>query len=155
MLTAVEMGDGEVARLCRAALDRECPASTDGAVSWRDKASIWSHSVEFAALVGGKDVLRKMATYPRQGRDGPFLEDAPFPDLIVAGAAARSGALDTVFEPGGRPGRFAVGVAGLIPGRSYRCEGAETQWVEAGCDGTAQVHLTVAARHCLRLLPVV
>src|SRR5205085_8001631 len=36
MLSAVEMGDGDVARLCRAALDSECPASTDGAVSWRD-----------------------------------------------------------------------------------------------------------------------
>ena len=65
-------------RLCRAALDSECPASTDGAVSWRDKASIWSHGVEFAALAGGEEVLRRMATRPRLGREGPFWQTCRF-----------------------------------------------------------------------------
>src|SRR5262245_49801178 len=72
-MAAVELGDGEVAELCLAALQEECPAQAEGDAFYRPNASVWAHAVEFCARGGGKNAFRDLIERPRDRTPQPAI----------------------------------------------------------------------------------
>ncbi len=152
-LAATEMGDGDVATHCLAALEEECTAATAGGVMHRPAASVWAHAVEFLARSGAANGLRTLVERPRSTGPQPEISARPYPDVLVARAVSEHGGLNAVLYPGRRPGVFRMGLSGLVPGRAYRCDGAEPRRIVADARGGAVIEMTLAGRTEVRLYP--
>lgn len=154
-LAAVEMGDGEVARLCLAALEEECPAVVEADACYRPNASVWAHAVEFFARCGAANGFRDLIEQPRNRSPErePVIGDIPYPDVLVARAVHADGILDAVLYPGERPGRFQVGVCGLVPDATYACEGTGQPRIRADRDGEAKIEVALTGRTEIRIRP--
>ena len=152
-LAAVEMGDREVADLCLAALDDECPAREEADAFYRPNASVWSHAVEFFARSGAADGFRRLIEQPRDRMPAPMIGDIPYPDVLVARAVHAQGALTAVLYPGVRPGRFRLHLCGLAPDRAYACDGTEEPRIRADRDGSAIIRVAMIGRTEIRIRP--
>jgi hypothetical protein len=65
--------------------------------------------------------------------NGPILDGAPFPDVLVAKAYSPDGeGLDLVLHPGKESGKFELGFARLKAGESYSLEGESKQADKSG-----------------------
>jgi Linalool dehydratase/isomerase len=152
-LAAAELGDDTVYRQCLAALDSECPSTLHAGVAHRDRASVWSHGVELMALAGGRDAFRDLICSPQPPLQpqGPWLDSAPYPDVLVAAAHCdAAGGLHLVLHGTG-PQRLTLG--GLQPGILYRVDGACVTHVVAGKQGRAKLPVALAGRTCVHLAP--
>lgn len=88
---------------------------------------------------------------PANVRQGPILDEAPFPEVLVAKAYSQDGdSLELVLYNGKEPGTFRVGFTRLRPGETYRLGDRS---VMAGKDGTASVDVAVSGRTMLLLTP--
>jgi hypothetical protein len=90
---------------------------------------------------------------PDAVRRGPRLEEAPYPDALVASATNDGRALHLVLRPGGTGGRVRLGVGRLDPGGVYGMVGGVEQQVVADHEGRAVVHADLAGRTPLRIEP--
>jgi hypothetical protein len=152
-LAAVEMGDREVARLCLAALEEECPAVVEADACYRPNASVWAHAVELFARAGAANAFRDLIEQPRRPAPGPVIGDVPYPDVLVARAVHADGMLDAVLYPGERPGRFQFSVRGLAPDGNYICDGTEQPRIRADREGTAMLDVVLTGRTGIRIRP--
>jgi hypothetical protein len=91
---------------------------------------------------------------PAAVRRGPRLEEAPYPDALVASATNDGRALHLVLRPGGNGGRVRLGLGRLDPGGTYAVTGGVEREVVAGSDGRALVHADLSGRSVLRIEPV-
>jgi hypothetical protein len=157
-LAARELGDDAVYDHCMAALEAECPGTLRGGVIHRNKASVWSHGVELMALASERDGLRSLINNPpRHG--GPWLDEARYPDVLVASAHADAcGGLRAVLYGGGdgNDGDEAhrwhgVVVGGLRPGALYKVEGASVSHILAGRHGRARLRIRLVGRTLLNV----
>src|SRR5262249_5951109 len=115
-LAAVELGDTEVARLCLAALEGECPATVAENVRHRPNASVWAHAVELFARSGRASGFRDLIQHPRTAAAQPMLSHVPYPDVLVARAVHADGMLAATLYPGNGGGQFRLRLSGLTPG---------------------------------------
>ena len=150
---AAEMGDDDVCAIALEALDDECPGVEREGVSHRPQASVFAHALEFMARAGGAGTLNTMVHCPRTGLQGPRLEEVPYPDVLVARAVNRDGALFAVLRPGHDAGRFRIGTGGLVPGAQYTLDGAASGSVRADGDGEASFDIVLDGRCELHLTP--
>jgi len=150
-LAAVEMGDAEIAGLCLAALDEECPAHIERDALYRPQASVWAHAVEFFARSGGHNAFRRLIEHPRPVNPMPSLQEVPYPHVLIARAVHNENGLTAVLYPGGRPGRHRLGLSGLVPAAAYFCDGAAERRIVADVRGTAAIHLVLDGRRELRI----
>jgi Linalool dehydratase/isomerase len=145
-LAAAEMGDSEIATLCLSALEEHYPVLDQGEVFYRPGASVWTHAVEFFARSASKDGFRTLIEQPRAGTPQPSLHDVRYPDVLVARAVYQHGKLSAVLYPGASAGRQALGLAGLMPGRTYLCNGCDENTIVADACGSATIHLQLDGR---------
>jgi hypothetical protein len=153
---AVEMGEGEIAASLLEALDRACPLEVAGGVAHRRDASLWAHALEMIARFGQADALRSLVAAPPQAscegsRAGPYIEAADYPDVLVAKAVHRDGALFAVLHPGKKAGfRFAT-FGGLAPGQTYVAALDRDYRFVADAQGEARLSLPIFGRTELRM----
>src|SRR5262245_10016299 len=150
-LAAVEMGDSEVAALCLAAIDEECPARVERDALHRPDASVWAHAVEFLARSGAHNAFRRLVEQPRAVSATPALHDVPYPHVLVARAVFDDEMLRAVLYPGKRPGRYRLGLCGLVRGAAYLCDGTAERRIVADARGAAAVHVVLDERVELRI----
>jgi hypothetical protein len=153
--TAAEMGDAELYEQLKSAIDREYKATTRNSALWYPAGSAlanfclamarFSPPGAYRGLINngpGNAVLR-----------GPFLEDAAYPDVMVARATTDGEDLRLVLRPGSDAGRQTLGIRRLIPGRVYEAKGCTEPTVQAGPSGSATVEVDLIGRHEVVLSP--
>ena len=149
---AVEMGDGQMAEQLLGWLDEECPMTA----THRTDASLWAHALELAARCGRENGLRTLITAAQSEQpQGPWLGDAAYPEILVAKAESRAGALFATLYPGDKPGQFPLEVGGLRPERHYRVEGADVDFCKADASGKAQLHVVLSGRTPIHICPLI
>ena len=156
MAAAREMGDDDLAAALQAVIDeRYEPTTVDGATRY-EAASTFTN---MAAVMGRFNRVGGWAQNVAEGPDprvliGPHLDEAPYPQVLVARATTDGTDLRVVLRPGAEPARVTLGLAGLRPGTSYLLSGAVEPEVTAGSDGTASVTVDLGDRVELHARPV-
>lgn len=90
---------------------------------------------------------------PQNVLTGPILDEAPFPDVLVAKAYSPDGeTLDLVLYPGKTEGKFELGFARLKAGESYRVEGANGGEMVADKEGKATMEVELKGRTEVRVV---
>jgi hypothetical protein len=150
---AMEMGDDEIAASLLQSLDQDCPLETIGGVAHRSNASLLAHALELIARFGQADALRSLVAAPRHaaGRAGPYIKEAAYPDVLVAKAAQRDGALFAVLYPGRKGGFRFVTLSALAPSQSYVAAIGKDYRFVADARGEAQLSLPIFGRTELRI----
>jgi len=153
--SAAEFGDVEVRDELLRQIDEEYhpPVATKtGALKNKGLSTCFSGQVTRARMMGFQDWVSMITEGPPANvRRGPILEEAPFPEVLVAKAYSRDGdSLELVFYNGKEAGTFPIGFTRLQPSTTYRL-GDKT--VTAGKDGTASCEVTVDGRTALLLSP--
>ena len=152
---AAEMGDIDLRNIVLEALQEECPDMLVEGVAHRPKASVWAHAVEFLARSGGADSLRNIVQFPQEGDTGPVIDQAPYPDLLVARAVNCGGALHAVFYPGKGPVRCRIRLRGLRPLACYQLDGAVTKRLVSDDAGFALVDIDFDGRLEFNVKPTI
>lgn len=146
-LAASEMGDEEVKHLCFAALDERYPAITDGHHSYRPKASVWAHAVEFLARSNKKDGFRTLMNNPEHGMAGKLsISNLPYPEILPAFVKASDTELKAVLYLSDYLEAQKINFAGLIPHRTYRCMGLTETTLHADQYGCGEAHVSGQGR---------
>ncbi|MGH9138797.1 MAG: hypothetical protein ACRD0G_17430 [Acidimicrobiales bacterium] len=152
---AREMGDETLAGELQAIVDaRFQPRTVDGVTRY-EAASTFSN---LAAVVGRFNRVGGWSQNVAEGPDprvvkGPYLDDAPYPQVLVARADTDGAALDLVLQPGGRAGRYAIMVRGLHAGSDYQVRGAVDIGAVADVSGAARLEVDVVGRTEVRVAP--
>lgn len=91
---------------------------------------------------------------PENAFKGPILEDAPFPDILVAKAWSHDGeGMELIVYPGKDAGKFQLGFTRLKPGQRYFFDGASGKVsAEASKDGKASFEVSVDGRTAFNLV---
>ena len=86
--------------------------------------------------------------------EGPILEEAAFPDVLVAKAWSHDGeGMELVLYPGKEAGKFQLGFTRLKPGEKYSLDGATGKVsAEANKDGLASFEVHVDGRTAFNLV---
>lgn len=155
---AAEMGDREVADLLRERIRDE--------FVWRDEDG--ATRLEHCSSQAQAMALYHFAAHPNLRHDmhargmpaaelsGPILDDAPYPDVLVAYARNDGAALDLVLRPGRATSagqQYTLGLAQLRPGARYACTGANENRIIADDTGCATLTVQLAGRTALRVVP--
>ena len=143
---AVELGDEEIAKRLIRGLDEDCPLTVSDGVAHRPSASLWAHAVELMARCGKAGALRELVCVPRKPAREPFIAEAPYPDVLIAKATAKDGALHAVLYPGREIGRRTLRIAGLLPHRRYSRAASNGAPVTADDLGEASLDVTLDGR---------
>jgi len=154
--TAREHGDDEVADALIARLDQTQPLVVEDGVGHYEGRSMGAHSTLYLARAGRANALHDLVQVgmPEPWRSGPVLEDATYPDVLVARAVSDGADLSLTLDPGRAAGlRTTIGVGQLRPGTRYTSTGAVEHAVVAGPDGTARLTIDLPGRTRVRLVP--
>ncbi len=145
-------------RLAQAALDelldRLPPHVSEGGVRF-DGASLSGTAQLGRALFGRKAGWLDAVTRGRPAAwdSGPVLATVPYPEVLVARAVSDGARLELVLRTGTDPGRRALGLAQLEPGRDYDVTGALESSVTAKRDGTATISVDLDGRAEVSVAP--
>jgi Linalool dehydratase/isomerase len=153
---AAEMGDIEIARAALALLEHKHPPLLEHGTLRHPGLSVNTHLLAFSGRVNRANGMHDLVVrgMPDPWRTGPVLEDAEYPYVLVAHAISDGAALELALYPGVERGRRGLGLAQLVPGRRYRCEGALEAEIIADAEGRARVHVELDGRRGLRAVPV-
>jgi hypothetical protein len=150
---AAEFGDEKIRTDLLRQLDEEYhPVFTTrtGALKNKGVSTIEQGTALRGRLGGYQDWTKMIQKGPEKNVfRGPILDEAPFPEVLVAKAYSQDGeGLDLVFYNGKEPGTFKLGFTRLRPGAVYRL-GQQT--VTASKDGTAQAEIAINGRTAVKL----
>lgn len=153
-MAAREIGDEETALAAEATV-AERPVEERYGAERVAGASGLANSYLNLGRFGRRSGLRDLVAYgpPREWRDGPVLDEAAYPDVLVARAVSDGTALDLVLVPGAGPVRTRVGLAQLRPLASYDVRGARQETVTADAAGRAWLEVDLGGRTELRVSP--
>lgn len=151
-LAAVELGDHAVQAACMHALEKECPSVLHGGVIHRRKASVWSHGVELMARAGSREGFKRIISQ-LQNIAGPRLEGLKYPDVLVARAHSKAGALHAVLYAGADDYIQPLCLVGLQPHAHYRVSGAMVTSITADEMGNATFKVLLMGRTCIDVEP--
>ncbi len=123
---ATEMGDTEVATAARELFATKYRSIVEHGTTRYPGLSVNTHLLAFAGRVNRTNGIHDLVArgMPEAFRTGPVLEEAAYPDVLVAKAVSDGQAFSAVLYPGREQGRRELGLGQLVPGRRYRCEGA-------------------------------
>ncbi|ROH89506.1 hypothetical protein ED208_10240 [Stagnimonas aquatica] len=154
--SAREMGDDEVADRLLLRIEEEFPSQVIDGVRHYPGASVSSHAVIHAARIlrgnGFHDLVE--VGMPAAWAQGPMLESAPYPQVLVAAAVSDGQALELHLVAGTGPGRYPLELSQLRPGRQYRLRGlGEEQSLMADEQGRARLQVDLPAQAQLLIHP--
>lgn len=156
LIYAREMGDDEVANGILRKVQREFEAiDTDGTVSYRNASNRESGHFIQGLLMRSCDV-RSMAHDgpPAATLRGPLLDEASYPEVLVAKAFSDGNDLSLVLYPGSKETRQKLGLSRLQPGRSYAVTGvAGVTSLVADNNGRASLEAELNGRTSIHLTP--
>ncbi len=154
--SAREMGDDEVANLLLERIDAEFPSEVIGGVRHYKGGSTSAHAVIHAARVlrgnGFHDLVD--VGMPAPWRKGPLLQDAEYPQVLVAGAVSDGQDLRLHLAPGLCGGRHRLGLSQLRPGARYRVSGGVESEIRADANGLADLHVDLERYCAVHVTPV-
>jgi hypothetical protein len=171
LMAAREMGDEEIFRAARSAIDEryapvERQAADDGQGAghgspFTGPALVYDASPQVFAmgiamgLFGRTDGFYDMIVKgrPQEWIDGPQIASVPYPHVLVARAVTDGRRLDAVFQPGADTGTFEISLAQLKPGLRYTVVGATSDSVTAGPDGKAELTVNLEGRLEFNIVP--
>lgn len=154
-MAAREIGDEETALAAEATLaEREQVEEQYGAERVANASGLANSYLNLGRF-GRRSGLRDLVAFgaPPQWRDGPVLEDAAYPDVLVAKAVSDGAALDLVLVPGAGPVRTTLTLAQLRPGASYDVRGGCATSLVADSAGRATLDVDLGARLAVRVTP--
>lgn len=154
-MAAREIGDEETALAAERTLaERERLEVEHGAERFADASGLANSYLNLGRF-GRASGLRDLVAFgpPTAWRDGPVLDEAAYPDVLVARAVSDGAALDLVLVPGAGPVRTTLRLAQLRPGTSYDVEGAGTRRLVADGAGRAELGLDLGGRTAVRVRP--
>lgn len=82
-----------------------------------------------------------------------MLDEAIYPDVLVAHASERDGMLRAVLYPGQASGWRDIGFSGLRPEGRYTCDGMQEPEIVADGAGAAKARVLLSGRSEIRLRP--
>jgi hypothetical protein len=157
MAAAREMGDEEIYHAAKQSLEQEFTPNTVNGARHLDGVSPMAQGI---ATMGR--MLRKHAWHdlvrdgvPDVWLNGPRLEEAAYPDVLVARAVSDGQDLDLELVPGDGGGRVDVRLGGLSPARSYAVTGAVESRITATATGHMILSVDLHARQRVRVVPEV
>ena len=154
-MAAREIGDEETALAAERTLaERERLEVENGAERFADASGLANSYLNLGRF-GRHNGLRDLVAFgpPRAWREGPVLDEAAYPDVLVAKAVSDGTALDLVLAPGAGPVRTTLRLAQLRPGASYDVEGGASEHLVADAEGRADVELDLGGRTAVRVRP--
>ncbi|KAG9775435.1 hypothetical protein KCU88_g5095, partial [Aureobasidium melanogenum] len=147
--TAAEFGDEKIRQEALDQLDNKYfPVEATKSGSLRNKGL--SATTQVIALMARIVRCRDLANAtlhgpPNQVFSGPLLQEAPFPDVLVAKAYSHNGKdLDLVLYNGQDPGSFVLGFDRLVPNKTYSLSTGGS--VVADAAGRASARVSVNGR---------
>jgi hypothetical protein len=146
---AVEMGDGEATAAGLAALNDVLPFTRKDDVLYIDGVSTLWNTWIAQDRTGFRDCWRSLIldAPPSCVTAGPQLAHVRYPDVLVASARNDGDNLRLVLRPGSSVSRQSLGIARLVPGRTYRASGGHhDQDVTADDRGEAVVTIELRDR---------
>ncbi|GAA3808029.1 linalool dehydratase/isomerase domain-containing protein [Cellulomonas soli] len=154
--TAREHGDDEVADALIARLDQTQPLVVEEGVGRYEGRSMGAHSTLYLARAGRANGVHDLVQVgmPDPWSAGPVLQEAAYPDVLVARAVSDGADLSLTLDPG-RPGgsRTHIEVAQLRPGVRYSAAGTLEPDVVADAAGTARLTVDLPGRTRVHLAP--
>ena len=156
-MSAREFGDDALADAAIRAMDQDCGRVVEGGVARYTGGSGWANVWAVnARLMRTGDFRRSFVDGPAAGAlEGPLLDEAPYPAVLVAEARSSGRDLKLVLCPGHGPCEANLGFARLCPGQRYRSatESGSLEFV-ADSSGKSTLRLRLAGRMVLHFLPV-
>ncbi len=154
-ICAREFGDDELADAALRSMDQDCGRVIENGVARYTEASglanLWA--IEGRLLRTG-DFRNSFVKGPApEVFTGPVLDDARYPDVLVAHAVSDGRDLRLVLYPGQGDGPQTLGFAQLQPGQRYAIDGDARDSVQADGDGRARWTVDLRGRTALRLAP--
>jgi len=155
MAAATEMGDAGARDALAAALEAGHPPVLEAGVLHHPGMSVTGHIAAFCSRAGRTNAMLDLVAHglPEAWRNGPLLERAAYPDVLVARAVSDGTALEAVVRPGARPGRQTLGLTQLRPTTRYVCEGTVEAAVVSDPQGFATLTLELDGRREIRVRP--
>ena len=142
---AKEVGDTEIADLMLQQLDATHPSQIIDGIQHYEGASVSAHAVIFCARnmrPNGLHDLIKVGM-PKPWQDGPLLEKAEYPKVLVTRAVSDGKALELKLVPGQNAAKEALTLSQLQPNRNYRVRGAVESQFTANAQGQANIHVAL------------
>ena len=136
---ALEMGDEEIVEAASQTIDAGYGEGMAASMTW-----------------SGRNTIRNMVVkgLPKAWAEGPVLDRAAYPEVIVAHAVTDGSALNLVLHPGEQPVQTTLGIKRLRPNGRYRV--VQTgEAVTADGQGRADLSVQLAGRTEVDLVPVV
>jgi hypothetical protein len=152
---AAELGDSDVAAAAGASIEREsAPIVERGVKHYPDVSTQGNCGVLLSSTARAHSHFHRVNRgMPKQWAAGPYLEDADYPEVLVARAVSDGSALDLVLRPGDVKDRQTLTIGRLRPGHTYRTQGAVDADVTADAFGKAYLRVDLEDRHELRITP--
>jgi hypothetical protein len=148
LVAAREFGDDAIAEAAQNSLDSDCGLEVvDGVRRYVHGSNGGNVYAVLGQLMRAGDFRRSFIEGPSAAAlAGPVLEEASYPDVLVARAISNGTDLRLVLYPGAGDGVQAVGLALLQPGRDYAVEGASVGRITASREGTARLDIALHGR---------
>lgn len=152
---AREFGDGEIAAAAQRSLDLDCGLSEKGGVRrYLGGSNLANTNAVMGRLMRTGDFRRSFVGGPSEKTlKGPVLAKANYPDVLVARAYSKGDDLSLVLHPGNGNGQQTLGLAQLVPGRSYGVRGAAHTTLTADADGKAMLNVMLDGRTAIEITP--
>lgn len=141
MAAAKEFGDDEMADALEGSLDRRYQTVRQNGARAYTGISSWGNAGHVLARFTRHNAMADLmaGAVPAPWRTGPVLQQAAYPEVLVARAVTDGRALDLVLRPGNGGGRTTVRIGRLAPRHDYTVSGGVADTVTAADDGTALV----------------
>lgn len=148
MMGAAEFGDTAIVEAAKNSLDADCGREVkDGVLRYTKGSNDANVYAALAQLMRTGDFRRSFAEGPPKScLTGPVLEEANYPDVLVARAFSDGTRLELVLHPGRENGEQQIGIARLQPGSRYQVTGATVREVTASAQGMATLTISLSGR---------
>jgi len=156
LMCAREFGDDDLAEAALRSMDQDCGRTLQNGVLSYTKgsclANVWA--VEGRLMRTGDFRNSFVKGPPAAALLGPMLEDAKYPDVLVAKAFSRGDDLELVLYPGVADGTQDIGIERLRPNQAYTVSGASVDRLVAGNDGRARLQVRLNGRTRVIVEPI-
>ena len=154
---AKEVGDTEVSDLILNKLDTIHPSQVVEGIEHYQGASVSAHAVIFCARNMRPNGLHDLINVgvPKPWREGPVLDKAEYPNVLVTKAVSDGQALDLKLMPGAKPQVNTLGLAQLKPNSMYRVSGAIERHIKADQQGRAELDVVLDKSKQVVIAPLI